>query len=97
VALCGWLNEGRWQQVRIALGAVAPTVMLAPQIANLLMSERFDEDLLRQVIDTAAAECSPIDDIRSTARYRRKLVRGLLARNLQQSDYHLSVIKPSLI
>jgi xanthine dehydrogenase small subunit len=91
VALCGWLNEGRWQQVRLALGAVAPTVMLAPQTAQLLMSERFDADLLRQVIDTAAAECSPIDDIRSTASYRRKLVRGLLARILQQSDYHLSV------
>jgi CO/xanthine dehydrogenase FAD-binding subunit len=91
VALCGWLNEGRWQQVRLALGAVAPTVMLAPQTAQLLMSERFDADLLRQVIDTAAAECSPIDDIRSTASYRRKLVRGLLARNLQQSAYHLSV------
>ncbi|MEW5957215.1 MAG: FAD binding domain-containing protein [Chloroflexota bacterium] len=83
VALGGWLHGGKWQQARIALGAVAPTVMPATQAAELLMSERFDEDLLGRVADMAAAECSPIDDIRSTAGYRRKLVRGLLLRNLQ--------------
>lgn len=84
VALCGWLQDGRWQQVRIVLGAVAPTVILATQAANLLMSAQFNEDLLMQVADLAASECAPIDDIRSTTGYRRKLVRGLLIRNLER-------------
>jgi carbon-monoxide dehydrogenase small subunit/xanthine dehydrogenase small subunit len=81
-AMCGWLHEGKWRQVRIALGAVAPTVVLAERAADLLMSARFDEDLLVRAANLAANECSPIDDIRSTTGYRRKLVRGLVMRNL---------------
>lgn len=82
VALCGWLDDAHWRDTRIALGAVAPTVMSAPKAAQLLMSGPFDLALLERVAELAALECSPIDDIRSTADHRRRLVRGLLVRNL---------------
>ena len=46
------------------------------------MAEPFDQAALRRAGEVVHHECSPIDDIRSTATYRRKLVRGLLIRNL---------------
>jgi carbon-monoxide dehydrogenase small subunit/xanthine dehydrogenase small subunit len=83
VAFRGWLApNGRLTQVRVALGAVAPTVMLVAHTAQALMSGPFTAETLLQAGDVAQAECRPIDDIRSTAVYRRKLVRGLLIRNL---------------
>ena len=82
VALNGWLDHGRWGNVRIAMGAVSPTVVGAPRATDVLVSRPFDDVSLIQVAELAAQECDPIDDIRSTASYRRRLVRGLLIRNL---------------
>jgi xanthine dehydrogenase iron-sulfur cluster and FAD-binding subunit A len=82
VAFRGWLDAGRLAHVEVALGAVAPTVVFAPEAAAALMAGRFDEATLLRAADVAQQECRPIDDIRSTAAYRRKLVRGLLIRNL---------------
>lgn len=83
VALRGWLTPEGWLTgVQVALGAVAPTVMLAPQTAQALMAGPFTEETLLRAGQVAHDECRPIDDIRSTAAYRRKLVRGLLIRNL---------------
>ena len=82
VALRGWLDGGRWRGLAIALGAVAPTVVAAPRAAERLMSAPFDRALLLAAAELAAQECAPIDDLRSTAVHRRRLVRGLLVRNL---------------
>ncbi len=83
LAFRGWLApNGRLTQVRVALGAVAPTVMLAPQTAQALMAGPLTEERLLLAGNVAHDECRPIDDIRSTAVYRRKLVRGLLLRQL---------------
>jgi len=82
VAFRGWLQNGQLTHVRIALGAVAPTVIRTPKTESLLMLAPLSEELLLQAGNMAHNECTPIDDVRSTAEYRRKLVRGLLIRNL---------------
>jgi xanthine dehydrogenase iron-sulfur cluster and FAD-binding subunit A len=84
VALRGWLNPGnnRFDGLRIALGAVAPTVMLASQAAEHLMAGPLTEARLLEAGEIAARECWPIDDLRGSASYRRRLVRGLLVRGL---------------
>lgn len=82
VGFRGWLVDGYLTDVRVALGAVAPTVISAPQTAAALMAEPFSEATLTHAGQVAHDECRPIDDIRATATYRRKLVRGLLIRNL---------------
>lgn len=82
VGFRGWLVDGQLTHVRVALGAVAPTVMLAPQTAAALMRQPFNEGTLTHGGQVAHDECRPIDDIRATAAYRRKLVRGLLIRSL---------------
>jgi len=82
VVLRGWLVDGRLTDVRIALGAVAPTVMLATQTAKYLMDGPLTEECILEAGEIAASECRPIDDVRGSAAYRRRLVRGLLVRGL---------------
>jgi carbon-monoxide dehydrogenase small subunit/xanthine dehydrogenase small subunit len=84
VALRGWLDreQGLLKGVRVALGAVAPTVILAPLTARCLMGGPLTEERILEAGEIAAQECQPIDDIRGSAAYRRRLVRGLLVRGL---------------
>jgi len=72
----------KWESVRIVLGSVAPTVMRAKKAEALLSNRLVDENLVREAAKTAASECSPISDIRSSADYRRSMVEGLLERGL---------------
>ena len=82
VACDGWLEDGRLRSIRIALGAVAPTIVRAAKTEAVLTSAPLTTDLLLEAGRTVEAECRPIDDIRGTARFRRQLVRGLLIRGL---------------
>ena len=85
LALRGWLGsrgQGQLMDVRVALGAVAPTVMLASRTARYLMGGPLTEERILEAGEIAAQECQPIDDIRASAAYRRRLVRGLLVRGL---------------
>ena len=84
VALRGWLNplDHRLGDLQIALGAVAPTVIYAGRTAECLMAGPLTEKRLMEAGEIAARECHPIDDLRGSAAYRRRLVRGLLVRGL---------------
>ena len=82
LAFRGWLDGDTLTHVQVALGAVAPTVIPAPNTATALMQGPFDEATLLAAGKIAARECAPIDDVRSTADHRHRLVRGLLIRNL---------------
>ena len=62
--------------VRIALGSVAPTVVRATRTEAALAGGATLEDAQRILVD----EIAPIDDIRSTAEYRRRVASNLLAR-----------------
>jgi CO/xanthine dehydrogenase FAD-binding subunit len=61
--------------VRVALGSVAPTVIRLPQTEAVLTSG----GTLEAAQDVLRAEIAPIDDIRSTAAYRRAVAANLLA------------------
>ena len=76
------------RDVRIALGAVAPTPFRARKAEQTLIGERLSGDskeseLLEQVAQMAAGESLPIDDIRSYASYRRKIVGMLVLHGLE--------------
>ena len=73
---------------RIALGAVAPTVVLADPAA--LIGARLDEAALERLDAAARAVCAPIDDKRGTAEYRTKIA-GVLARRSAQIAYQRAV------
>jgi CO/xanthine dehydrogenase FAD-binding subunit len=69
----------RIADVRIALGSVAPTVFRATETENVLRGEKLTPVSLRAAQDSLAREIAPIDDMRSTARYRRRVAQNLLA------------------
>ncbi len=83
-ALWGRFERSRFAWCRIALGAVAPTVIRATGAEELLASESLTLDLLRRVADQAAAAAEPVEDIRGTAEYRTAMVSALLQDGFQE-------------
>lgn len=78
VAFWGQIAEGpRFTDARIALGAVAPTVMRASRAEEALLSGLFTPERIRAVARICSMEAQPISDIRGSAEYRRRAVDGL--------------------
>jgi CO/xanthine dehydrogenase FAD-binding subunit len=69
---------------RIALGSVAPTVVRATLTEDLLRGKRLDDAAIAVAEKALASEIAPIDDIRSTARYRARVAGNLLREFLAQ-------------
>jgi CO/xanthine dehydrogenase FAD-binding subunit len=63
---------------RIVLGAVAKTPLRAKRAEAALMGKRFSSDLLKKASEEASEEIDPIDDVRSTAWYRREVSKVLV-------------------
>ena len=80
ISLC--LENGKCRGVRIALGAVAPTPLLAVKAAGMLEGKEPEATLAAKAAEAAAGEASPIDDIRASAWYRKQIVRQMVARIL---------------
>lgn len=69
---------------RIALSAVAPTVILVQEAQNLLTEGPIDRSTFEQAAQLAMERCKPIDDIRASQEYRREMVYRLTLRALLQ-------------
>jgi CO/xanthine dehydrogenase FAD-binding subunit len=70
---------GKIEDVRIALGSVAPTVLRATETETLLLGEKLTATVVHAAQMELAREIAPIDDMRSTARYRLRVAQNLLA------------------
>lgn len=68
--------------VRIVLGAVAPTPRRARRAEDFLQGMVLSAERIRDAALLAAQEAIPIDDVRSSARYRRQMVEVLTRRQL---------------
>ena len=66
----------RAERPRIALGSVAPTVVRLPRTEAALEAGESIDDVVRAL----EAEIAPIDDVRSTAEYRRTVAGNLVRR-----------------
>jgi CO/xanthine dehydrogenase FAD-binding subunit len=64
----------RAPQPRLALGSVAPTVIRLPRTEAVLAAG----GSIKEARETLAGEIQPIDDLRSTAEYRRRVCQNLL-------------------
>jgi carbon-monoxide dehydrogenase small subunit/xanthine dehydrogenase small subunit len=71
-------KNGRPDWVRVALGAVAPTVIRAPETEKALMGGGYEA--LVKAKQAIVEEVRPIDDLRSSREYRRAMAAVLLER-----------------
>lgn len=77
--------HSKLNDVRIGLGAVAPTPIRARKAEALLRGNAPTAALVKEAAAMAAAESSPITDQRSSAEYRGWIVEALTRRGLEQS------------
>ncbi|MCS6846284.1 MAG: FAD binding domain-containing protein [Anaerolineae bacterium] len=75
-------GDGRIGDARVALGAVAPTIIRAPEAERWLIGRTPDEATIRHAAELAAQATRPIDDIRGSADYRRDATAVLVRRAL---------------
>ncbi len=96
-----WLaREGdRIVDCRMAFGSVAPTPVRTPRAEGTLVGQPWSEELAGRAAQIASEEIAPIDDVRSTACYRREAVRALaldgLSRAWQRAAHPKSHPHPS--
>jgi CO/xanthine dehydrogenase FAD-binding subunit len=78
-------NGGTCTAARVALGAVAPTILLVKECADTLIGTKVDNAALDRLAAAASAACRPIDDKRGTKEYRIKVAGVLAKRTAQQA------------
>ncbi|HEX5039540.1 MAG TPA: FAD binding domain-containing protein [Candidatus Limnocylindria bacterium] len=69
-----------WDAVRLALGSVAATTVRAPQTEAVLEGSPPSRETADAAADALSKELEPIDDVRSTAEYRRTVAGRVLHR-----------------
>ena len=79
------VNRKKCQEVRIALGSVAPIPLRCPKAEGLLTDQEVSRDLIEQCASEAMAASSPIDDQRASAWYRKKAGVAVVARALAKA------------
>jgi carbon-monoxide dehydrogenase medium subunit len=71
---------------RVALGAVAPTVLLVKEAAKAIIGSKLDDAAKARLAAAASAACRPINDKRGTVEFRTE-VAGVLARRAAEIAY----------
>jgi carbon-monoxide dehydrogenase medium subunit len=71
------------REATVALGAVAPTPIVAPAAGEAVVGKELSDDVLREAGELAAEAAKPIDDLRASKEYRLGLVKVLTRRVLR--------------
>ncbi|MGH2556024.1 MAG: FAD binding domain-containing protein [Actinomycetota bacterium] len=79
-------EDGTLSGVRVAVGAVAPTVIRAEQAEQELEGRRPAPEVVASAVAAMRAAVSPIDDVRGSAWYRREVAGRLLEEALYLGD-----------
>ncbi len=77
------IEGDRVKSAAIALGAVAPTIIRAPEAEEYLVGRQLTDDVLEEAARLTMNACKPIDDIRGSAAYRSEMVRVCTLRGLR--------------
>ncbi len=73
-------KDGTCADVRIALGASAPSPIRAKQAEEVLRGKKITDDILKEAGQIASTEAEPLSDISASEEYRRELVKVLVKR-----------------
>ena len=78
------VEGGTIQDIRIALGSVAPTPLRCVKTESVLKGQKLAAAVIEAAKEALSQEIAPIDDMRSTARYRLRVALNLLEEFLRQ-------------
>src|SRR6202790_5179949 len=84
IAALGRVADGVVEDIRIALGSIAPMPIRLTETEQAVRGRLIDSELLLLARKAATAEVRPIDDIRSTARYRAAVAGNLVVEFLDR-------------
>ena len=84
VAAMGQVENGRCKDVRVALGAVAPTPLRATAVEEALQGKEVNKETVRQAAEAVADQVNPLDDFRGSAEYKRDMAVVHTRRALEQ-------------
>jgi len=91
VAVTVTVANGRCDEAKIALGSVAPTPIRAIKAEETLMGQKLDEKAIVRAAEAAAESVKPITDVRSTATYRKEMVKVLVKDALEKAVVRASM------
>lgn len=83
-------DSGRVNRCRIALGAVAPTPIRAADAEMFVVAEGLTDESIAEASAIAARVAPPIDDLRASADYRRRMIEVLVSRLLSRTRAELT-------
>jgi carbon-monoxide dehydrogenase medium subunit len=78
-------EKGVCKEARIAMGSVAPTPIRAGRAEALLKGKELDGEAVLGAAGAAAEETMPIDDLRASAAYRKRMVKVMTGKALESS------------
>ena len=76
-------DAGECEEVRIVVGAVGPTPLVAERAASVLRGTMLSAGEVEEAARVASEEAEPIDDLRGSVWYKRRIVRVLVERGLR--------------
>lgn len=76
------MAAGTCRSAKIVLGAVAPTPLRIEKAEKILIGKKINIAAIAKAASITAKESSPIDDVRGSAAYRRRMVEVLTRRGL---------------
>jgi carbon-monoxide dehydrogenase medium subunit len=78
-------DGGVCKDIKIVLGAVAPTPIRASKAEQVLKGKAPADSLIKEAAKKAAGEARPISDIRSSLEYRKEMVEVLTRKAVKQA------------
>jgi carbon-monoxide dehydrogenase medium subunit len=70
--------------IKLALASVAPVPLVVDQVESILSEVPVTPERLAEAAQAAMEACTPIDDVRASARYRKLMARNLSLKALTQ-------------
>lgn len=84
VAALARVENGRCREVRVALGASAPTPIRATAVEEAILGQEVNQANIRSAAEAVAGQVDPLDDFRGSAEYKRDMAVVFTRRALEQ-------------
>jgi aerobic carbon-monoxide dehydrogenase medium subunit len=90
VAALAIRQDGRFQELKLALGGVAATPLLIEEL-DLAKDQSLDDSVMDKLLDVVDEQISPSSDLRGSEWYKRKMVRVFVKKAILQLNDRASV------